>query len=326
MNYQLITIILFIFWSLFWSFASVLIYRLKSREKWIILWRSHCNKCNKKLKFYDLFPIFSWISTFWKCRYCKTKISFIYPLLELSMWAVFALVWIYLVDFNLILNWNILEIWNLFFYLGISFITIVYIFYDIVFLEIHDSVMFFWIVLSFIWIFVKSSLSIWVLYSFILGLFWVLVLSVFYLIMLKELREEIDFLLLILVSIFSFLIYYNFSFLTENPIFSGIIWALWIFIFFYLQIFLSKGRALWWWDLRIWIMIWLLLWISGSFLWIIASYIIWAFIWIFIIIKNWKKKWANIVPFWPFLWAWFFSVLFFSNYIEFYLEKFLYIL
>lgn len=326
MNYELWTIILFIFWTLFWSFASVLIYRLKSGEKWIMCWRSHCPKCNKNLKFYDLFPIFSWLSTFWKCRYCKEKISIIYPALELSMWIIFALVWVYLIDFDLILSWDLFEIIRLFFWLSISFITIIYIFYDILFLEIHEWVMFSGIFLAFIWIFTNSVLNIWVWESLIIGLFWIIVLAIFYLIMIKELSEIIDFLLLFWVILVSVLAYSRFPIIIENPIFSGIIWALGIFIFFYLQIFLSRWKALWWWDLRIGIMIWLLLWISNSFLWIVSAYLIWTFIWIFIIIKNWKKSEPNIVPFWPFLWAWFFVAIFFSEVIKSYSEKFLLIM
>ena len=74
-------IFLFIFWTLFGSFASVLIYRLKSGEKWIFLWRSHCKTCNRTLSALELIPIFSWLFSLWKCRGCKQKISIIYPLL-----------------------------------------------------------------------------------------------------------------------------------------------------------------------------------------------------------------------------------------------------
>jgi leader peptidase (prepilin peptidase)/N-methyltransferase len=136
---------LFIFWTLFWSFSSVLIYRLKSWESWIMNWRSHCPKCNNILHSLELIPIFSWIKNLWKCKYCKEKVSAIYPSLEISTWILFTLIWYFLIDFNLIVSLNWFEIFKLIFWLSIWFISIIYIFYDILFLEIHEWVLLTWI-------------------------------------------------------------------------------------------------------------------------------------------------------------------------------------
>ena len=65
------------------SFLSVVIYRVHSGEKGILMGRSHCPKCQYKLQPLDLVPIFSWLFLRGKCRKCKAKISPIYPLLEL---------------------------------------------------------------------------------------------------------------------------------------------------------------------------------------------------------------------------------------------------
>lgn len=316
---------LFIFWSIFWSFGSVLIYRLKSWEKWILTWRSHCAKCNHNLNFFDLFPIFSWIKNFWKCKYCKQKISIIYPLLEISTWIVFTLTWFFLIDFEKIFLFDFIEIFKLFFWLTINFITILYIFYDLIFTEIHEWIMASWIFLAFLGLFLNNFfeinpliISFWNISNleiFVSLALWIAILWWFYIIMLKELKEIYDILILSLiwVSFYIYKIFFPESIFSENFILSWIIWAFWIFVFFFLQIILSWWRALWWWDLRIWIMIWLLLWINFSILWIILTYIIWSIIWIFIIIKNFKNKKVNEVPFWPFLWIWFFLVLFFSE-------------
>lgn len=316
---------LFIFGTLFWSFGSVLIYRLKSGEKWILTGRSHCGKCNHTLWFFDLFPIFSWLKNLWKCRYCKQKIPTIYPFLEISTWIVFALTWVFLVDFEKIFALNFLEIWKLFFWLSINFITILYIFYDILFTEIHEWIMFSWIFLAFLWLFlnnffeinpfITSFSNISNLEIFVSLALWLAILWGFYVIMLKELKEIYDILILALIWVFLYFykIFFPESIFADNFILSWIIWAFWIFIFFFLQIFLSWGRALWWWDLRIWIMIWLLLGMNFSILWIILTYIIWSLIWIFIILKNFWKKKTNEIPFWPFLWIWFFIVIFASE-------------
>lgn len=325
-------ICLFTYWLLFGSFSSVIIHRLKSNESWILWGRSHCPKCNTTLKFYDLIPIFSWISTFWKCRYCKTKISYIYPILELSSAIIFTLVWIFLIDTNLLFLGNINEIIKLIFWLSISFITIIYIFYDILFLEIHEWVMFSWIIIAFLWliwntfgldiiqtILTNNELNIKEnLYSIPLS---ISILWILYTIMLKELDLIYDFLLLWLIIWSLILFKYIFDLELWNfSIINWIIWAVSIFIFFFLQIVLSWWKALWWWDLRIWIMIWLMLWISYSFTWMMITYVVWSIISILIIIyqkiKNKNKEILNIVPFGPFLWIWFLITILFQNYIK----------
>lgn len=83
---------LFAFGTLFGSFSSVIIYRLKSGEKGIMTGRSHCGSCNKTLKALDLVPIFSWLFRKGKCAYCEKKVSAIYPFLELSAGTLFALI------------------------------------------------------------------------------------------------------------------------------------------------------------------------------------------------------------------------------------------
>lgn len=64
------------------SFTSALIYRVPTKKGWGAV-RSACPSCKTKLSALDLVPLFSWIFSGGKCRYCKTKVSFIYPALEL---------------------------------------------------------------------------------------------------------------------------------------------------------------------------------------------------------------------------------------------------
>lgn len=317
-------IFLFIIWSIFWSFWSVLIYRLKTEEKWILFWRSHCKDCNTTLKFFDLFPIFSWLFNLWKCRYCKNKIWAIYPALEISTWIIFSLVWIFLVDVNQLFLWNYIEILKIIFWLIISFVTILYIFYDLLFTEIHEWIMWVWIFLAFLWLVANNFFKLNYLISsqnlinieFISSIIlWIIILILFYIIMLKWMDEIYDLWILAIIwlLLFAYKKFFPETDFSSNSIISWIIWAYWIFIFFFLQIFLTKWAALWGWDLRIWIMIWLLLWINFSFIWIFSAYILWSLIWVFILIKNRKNKWKNIVPFWPFLWSGFIITLFFWN-------------
>lgn len=323
-------ICLFTYWLLFGSFSSVIIHRLKSNETWICSWRSHCPKCNTTLKFYDLIPIFSWISTLWKCRYCKEKIPYIYPILELSSATIFTLIGVFLIDTNLIFSWNISEIIKLIFWLSIWFTTIIYIFYDILFLEIHEWVMLTWISIAFLWL-ISNDLLINIIptiehisdiniSTILLSIvFSIISIWLLYTIMLKEMDIKYD--ILIILTIITSLVLFKYFWinLNEIAILNWLIWALAIFIFFYLQIVLSWGKALWWWDLRIWIMIWLMLWISFSFVWMMITYIVWSMISILIIayqkiiLKN--KDVLTIVPFGPFLWIWFLITILFQNYL-----------
>ena len=51
--------------------------------------RSHCNTCGHKLGFLDLFPIFSYIFTWGKCRHCGAKFSPRYLLVEIFSGIIF---------------------------------------------------------------------------------------------------------------------------------------------------------------------------------------------------------------------------------------------
>lgn len=52
---------------------------------------SHCPKCRHRLGFIDLFPIISFIFLRGRCRYCREKISWQYPLVELLSGLLFLL-------------------------------------------------------------------------------------------------------------------------------------------------------------------------------------------------------------------------------------------
>jgi leader peptidase (prepilin peptidase)/N-methyltransferase len=53
--------------------------------------RSHCPKCKKILKWYDLIPLLSFCLINGKCRYCGTRVSYQEPLIELFSGMLFLL-------------------------------------------------------------------------------------------------------------------------------------------------------------------------------------------------------------------------------------------
>ncbi|MCL2355617.1 MAG: prepilin peptidase [Defluviitaleaceae bacterium] len=73
----------------FGSFANVVIYRVPAGKS-IVKPPSACRHCGNRLKFFELFPVVSWLFLCGKCRTCKKKISLRYPLVELLCALLFA--------------------------------------------------------------------------------------------------------------------------------------------------------------------------------------------------------------------------------------------
>lgn len=82
-------ILLFIIGLFFGSFYGVIIYRVPKNES-ILFPSSHCNHCRKKLAFYDMIPVISYIMLDGKCRYCHVPVPFSYPVIELLTGIAFA--------------------------------------------------------------------------------------------------------------------------------------------------------------------------------------------------------------------------------------------
>ena len=73
------------------SFLNCVIYRLE-KEKSFLKGRSYCPRCKHKLGFLDLVPVLSFFMLRGRCRYCKEKISWQYPMVEISTAAIFLLI------------------------------------------------------------------------------------------------------------------------------------------------------------------------------------------------------------------------------------------
>lgn len=75
---------LFILGTVFGSFFLVVGTRLPENKS-ILKPGSHCDNCKHELYWYDLIPIFSYAFNKGRCRYCKEKLSILYPVIELAM-------------------------------------------------------------------------------------------------------------------------------------------------------------------------------------------------------------------------------------------------
>ncbi|EKE28759.1 MAG: hypothetical protein ACD_3C00018G0008 [uncultured bacterium (gcode 4)] len=304
---------LIILWLIFWSFWSVLISRFYSKESGIYTWRSHCTSCGHTLNALDLFPLFSYLFLGGKCRYCKKKISFIYPLLELTMAIFFFFSWYLLVDYNLVLSWDWLEILRLFMFLFISFVIVVISFYDILYQLIPTELL-------------GPSVFI----------FFILLLAAYF-------SPSVS-------QLFSHFLPFQNDFLS-TPIINALLWAALVYTFFYIQILLpwlyyafekKKYKIAWqlildyftlpfmivfspfikfkdepqegWleeedevytfmWHGDLWIAIFMgfTAWFKMAAMWLAIAYLIWSIIWVWILATRKERNIA--IAFWPFLWA-----------------------
>lgn len=91
MDWITITAYIFVFLlgSVIGSFLNVCILRIPAGES-IVTGPSHCPKCGRRLKWYELFPIFSFLALRGRCKGCKARISAQYPLIE----AVNGVLWL----------------------------------------------------------------------------------------------------------------------------------------------------------------------------------------------------------------------------------------
>tara|TARA_Y100001968_G_scaffold330508_1_gene382594 strand:+ start:15609 stop:16418 length:810 start_codon:yes stop_codon:yes gene_type:complete len=72
------------------SFTNLATYRVPKKQS-ILKPRSYCNKCKKNIRWYDNFPVISWIILLGKCRYCSYNIPFTYPIIEIFSGILYAI-------------------------------------------------------------------------------------------------------------------------------------------------------------------------------------------------------------------------------------------
>lgn len=90
---SIILIYIFIVGACIGSFLNVCIFRIPHNES-IISPPSHCGSCGTALKPLDLIPIVSYLFLGGKCRYCKSKLSIQYPLIEFLTGILLAAVYL----------------------------------------------------------------------------------------------------------------------------------------------------------------------------------------------------------------------------------------
>ena len=123
----MINFLIFVLGAVVGSFLNVVILRLNTGQS-VISGRSKCFTCAKKLKWYELLPIVSFVFFRGKCSACKAKISWQYPIIEIITGLLFLLI------FNF--QFSIFNEFSLFFVL--YFFHLLIIFSVLIIIAIYD--------------------------------------------------------------------------------------------------------------------------------------------------------------------------------------------
>ena len=75
------------------SFLNALLFRYNTGRS-VMRGRSQCMRCGHRLAVLDLVPIFSFVCLRGKCRYCRSRLSWQYPLVEAASAALAVLVYL----------------------------------------------------------------------------------------------------------------------------------------------------------------------------------------------------------------------------------------
>lgn len=90
---------LFVLGLLVGSFLNVVVFRME-RQVSFVGGRSRCLSCNHQLAWYDNIPLLSFLYLQGKCRYCSTKLSWQYPIVEMVTGILFALSFLILKNYS----------------------------------------------------------------------------------------------------------------------------------------------------------------------------------------------------------------------------------
>jgi len=146
-------VFIFLFGLVAGSFLNAIIYRLFLQEELysdsngrrkqgitVFKGRSFCPSCKHGLAWFDLIPLLSFALLKGQCRYCKRKISWQYPLVELVTGALFLLIFNY--QFSIFNEFSILQFLKLIYLLTVTSSLIVIFVYDLKHYIIPDTPLF----------------------------------------------------------------------------------------------------------------------------------------------------------------------------------------
>lgn len=141
--------LIFILGLLLGSFLNCLVYRLNEARDWrnFFFGRSYCPKCKKNLRWFDNLPLFSFLFLKGRCRWCRSPISWQYPLVELTTGILSVIVY-YL---------SVGSIVNLIFNLIIVYALIGIFLSDLLYRTIPDQIVYSALAIALLWLIVNQQ-------------------------------------------------------------------------------------------------------------------------------------------------------------------------
>lgn len=250
--------------------------------------RSQCQFCKKSLKFYDLFPIISFLQLRGKCRYCHKKLSKEYLIVEMVMGILIGfLFWysFYNSEFSL-LNPSLLLLPTFQFSIFILdllfktfFITILAILFltDLKDMFIPDRIVIPAIIISFFYLLISSLYKIGYLYYYLtltpIGQ--------------KLLPPYSDY-------------FQRHAIITAEPLLYGVLMAVLIGGFFLSLIIITRGKGMGGGDVKLGALMGLVLGFPNALVALVLAFFAGAILSVFLIIFG-KKHFGQSIPFGPFL-------------------------
>ena len=135
----LIYIFTFIFGLCLGSFINALVYRLNENLP-IGKARSICPKCKKQLKWFDNIPLLSFVFLRGKCHFCREKISWQYPLVELVAGILFLAFTVFIFPHNIVFYYSITLLLYYFYCLFLAVVLIAIFVFDLKYSIIPDVI------------------------------------------------------------------------------------------------------------------------------------------------------------------------------------------
>ncbi len=167
-------ILFFVFGAIIGSFLNVVVYRWQFNKK-VRSGRSRCPHCEHILKIGDLFPVSSFIFLRGRCRYCREKISWHYPLVELLTASLFIFAFWYQGG-PAILNQPIVVL-NLFLHFFLISISVIIFTADWLFFSVFSSIIYIGAGFFFLFKLGLALLTPDLFFHFLLNSFWAVLIG-----------------------------------------------------------------------------------------------------------------------------------------------------
>ncbi|MGB9848061.1 MAG: prepilin peptidase [Minisyncoccia bacterium] len=297
----ILSVILFLIGLGVGSFINVITTRFQpdSHIKFsqLVSGRSRCPFCFHQLKWYDLIPIFSFVFLRGKCRYCKNKISYQYPIVEFLTAVIFL--GLFLKIYNLtpvrlalaqqIYSWPVILLLSFAIYLSILIILSII---DLKYYLLPDNYILFGVVLAFLF----NAFFYWI-----------------------NQNPHNNFFTCGINFLGSYIDYFN----CQIPFWlSPILGAIFTSGFLFLIYLFSRGKGMGFGDVKLGIFIGLILGLTNSILALVIAFIFGSIAGIILLVAK-KRTLKSMVPFGPFLALGVLITIFFgSNLIDLYLALF----